>query len=1567
MNDSRLKLHIIVSAVIGLFAATARADVALPVEYTPIDWVQSSGKEWIDTDVPARFGLRLDIDLMPCASVNDVCVCGAFDAANTTYGKYRLLLLHVFNGWFYRAGARYASKGSATANERVRIQTEILKGSQRMVIDDVQVDSSTVSSDYTSKGTANLFLFALNYGNSAVKYHSQTRIYSCKITDVENDNTVLRDFVPCRNANGVAGLWDKKSGTFFPPNGGALRGSDDVDTYITWVQTTATANTSVDNAGCYVDTGVPAKSGLVSDFDLVWLDTYNDRAVSGAIGNTKDTSKRFLPLHIYSSSGMQWGYRYGGTFTSSGVATSADRTKIHTEMFAGTQSLAVNGITKMTSAGGGTIDLGFNLFLFALNNVGTVNYCSSMRLYSCKMINAAAGIEREFRPVRMADGRIGLADAANDNKFYAINKKNVTDSKGKVTTAAEDFTYGGVYYTLDGTVIETHEGELTDDCLEGYSGIVHVGPYTLDATAVKTYATSLGVTGGRLSLKDDTATTVTVAGTLSLKGRAKVAIDLLPDGNDAFVVGGLDLASASAEEPVLLEVDGGGSVSMAAEDVRTIISGPTLALTDGDAEKFKVVGFAAQVAVRDRALVLVPVSVQTEDAVWTGAAGDGRWATAGNWEANAVPNLGVGVRFDLAAGGVTTCNLDNGFILRDILFGSAAGSFVHAGVEQLVVQAAISNESASAQYLPLPMALGVSGRPFEFATAGDLTLTGGVKGAVSPTLVKTGAGTLYLPDDTVAAATNIEVRSGTLKLDATGRASESAAGEIRIAAGARLDFNARVNNNLSAEARSLATHEKTVYVAGDGPDGQGAIVNSRLKVTNGYLGRLVLTGDASINGGLICCGSILGSTVTPRVEGPHALTILNDYATGAEYVSLNECSIELDRVNLRGCLQFATTLNGCITNGIHACQGGKLFLNATGIPATMPIVVDEGALELNVLGKAATCASAVTIPKGTELRVNVNTALSVLPLTLSGSVTNNGLLRAEQGKTLTLSGRLAGDGVLEGASVRFSGPDSCWAMEADDGGFTSKVDVTGVTDQALLAGLKNIDVIYTGATDAVKTFAIASAGDLTTAQALKIALRVTNAQGEPISDCWLECVDGQLVLHLCDRMSVRTAVWCGGASSDVGVAANWCCSNDVGRLDGAVPMAITKVILPANCVFNCTNGAPLTVKEVVLPETLGGDCDWRGLDAPLSGTVDLMGHALTVSRFDGAYTVTNSLEETTGELRIDVAIGNEENASVAICGNVKLVKEGAGSFAPARPNQSYTGGTLITGGTLGLGKYVYGLNYLGMTTGEVTVSTTNAVLDVTGKCINGYKVVLDGGTLRNNTKLSDTIAQLANVRLTADSKMEIAQDYGFIGNGYGSTTLDLAGHRLEVAIGNAMNFFAYNLTVTAGTLDITQGGFLRVNKGTLDASEATVVVNCALRLFSNMKVKDYVAKFGADWNEGSGALTVLGTFKPETGYYRGCQLQDGAHLDLSAWPNADVPFPLVSKFSSTPNAVSFASGATITVDLGGRHPANREQLVKWNVNPKSDGVRFRSSDSSIGLRALSDGLYCSKGMTIIFR
>ena len=109
-----------------------------------------------------------------------------------------------------------------------------------------------------------------------------------------------------------------------------------------------------------------------------------------------------------------------------------------------------------------------------------------------------------------------------------------------------------------------------------------------------------------------------------------------------------------------------------------------------------------------------------------------------------------------------------------------------------------------------------------------------------------------------------------------------------------------------------------------------------------------------------------------------------------------------------------------------------------------------------------------------------------------------------------------------------------------------------------------------------------------------------------------------------------------------------------------------------------------------------------------------------------------------------------------------------------------------------------------------------------------------------------------------------------------------------------------------------------------------------------------------------GGSTLAGTLKPVSGTVGGVTMQDGATLDLSALSDA---------FSLDDNAVSFADGASITIDLGSRTASSKSPLVSWTVPPANLGtLKFvRAAGAMHGFVVKSDGIYLApKGLIISF-
>lgn len=348
-------------------------------------------------------------------------------------------------------------------------------------------------------------------------------------------------------------------------------------------------------------------------------------------------------------------------------------------------------------------------------------------------------------------------------------------------------------------------------------------------------------------------------------------------------------------------------------------------------------------------------------------------------------------------------------------------------------------------------------------------------------------------------------------------------------------------------------------------------------------------------------------------------------------------------------------------------------------------------------------------------------------------------------------------------------------------------------------------------------------------------------------------------------------------------------------------------------------------------------------------------------------TVTNDLP---GTLTVDVAEGVAvTNRFVALSGSLRLVKAGAGTLSCARVLQTYGCGTLVESGTLETpfdptspATFAGSDGYFGAAGSRISVAE-GAVFDYKGNSgYSGYQVVLGGGTLRNGGIDADpSLAGLGSMKLAADSAFDLAADAVY--RAEAAMTFDLGGHAYAVATGGKALRFVDATTVTSGRLELSGGGLLDI-RGTFAAKDVDLRTDGSIALSGAASVRDYFASAAAAENSGGGALNVFGTFTPAGAGFYGCTMQDGSTVDLGGCAGE---WSTVSSATGGRTEVTFAKGATVTLDFGGRDVSGR--VVSWATPP--DGVAFEvrgaAYDAGKRLSIREDGLYAADGLMILYR
>ena len=410
-----------------------------------------------------------------------------------------------------------------------------------------------------------------------------------------------------------------------------------------------------------------------------------------------------------------------------------------------------------------------------------------------------------------------------------------------------------------------------------------------------------------------------------------------------------------------------------------------------------------------------------------------------------------------------------------------------------------------------------------------------------------------------------------------------------------------------------------------------------------------------------------------------------------------------------------------------------------------------------------------------------------------------------------------------------------------------------------------------------------------------------------------------------------TATWTGAASDgNAANAANWTCYNVSGDKlpDGTMPTTETDATIAGDGIdITASTDAPIAFKSVNIGNcTLGANCDLRGFGAvtiPDGAMIDLNGHSLKMPPFSGNGVVTNSVAGDAAPFYAYVPEGESmRNEDTAIGGNLRFIKEGAGNFTAVKTNQGYTGGTLVNAGAIicaDQGRF----SPVGAKASTIEIGPGGA-FDVNGYVMytkDYYSFVLDGGTLKSSSGCRNSgWTMWSDVRLTADSTIELGGSYGFREDSSGRATLDLGGNKLTVELsGSSTDFQLYNTQILNGSIESTSGGYIHVynNKGDSGSNTFDFKSGTALNLERALVVRDYKPKNKwADSNKGNYSVKVNRVFKPAAaaeGCYHSCQMLNGSTMDLTDWPS-DKGWPMYSRFTSGGNQLSFADG-TVNVKL----------------------------------------------------
>ena len=168
--------------------------MSLPSGYRQLEYIQSTGTQYIDTGVVPRSNTRVDTDCDITYGTDWVMILGSYDP-------------NKYFSWWANGAKIYAYYGTSNKNVAGENGKQTLYANKNIW---TAGNSAMSFSEVSFTANFSIYLFTVNNGGNYSK--ASMKLYSCQIYD---NDTLVRDYVPCQKPDGTIGLWDDVNSVFY--------------------------------------------------------------------------------------------------------------------------------------------------------------------------------------------------------------------------------------------------------------------------------------------------------------------------------------------------------------------------------------------------------------------------------------------------------------------------------------------------------------------------------------------------------------------------------------------------------------------------------------------------------------------------------------------------------------------------------------------------------------------------------------------------------------------------------------------------------------------------------------------------------------------------------------------------------------------------------------------------------------------------------------------------------------------------------------------------------------------------------------------------------------------------------------------------------------------------------------------------------------------------------------------------------------------------------------------------------------------------------------------------------
>lgn len=364
-----------------------------------VEYIESSGTQFFDTGYIPNNNTRVVMDC-EVLTFETAVYFGVCTVASGSTGNAQTYDTFILNGTSTRT-SHFGSTVTANGVAKGRVIVDRNKNVAKFG------DSITITnSAMTGSSAFNLYLLARNIGGSSADWQIDMRLYSCQIYDGE---TLVRDYMPCYDPDGVACLYDMVNGEYVYNAGTGefvagerLAPQEPSINFIDYLESTGTQ---------YIKTGVAPKSTtrVVMDFKF----TKSTSVWQGAFGarSSSTGSDRFCFWQSNSSYFRSDYYNNNQQF-----ATTVKVLERHV-VDKNRNVTTIDGTTTMSSPEA-TFSCPYELYLFCGNNGATaIAEWGSLQIFSCQIYDEDV-LVRDYWPCYDEEGVACLYDKVNCEYVY---------------------------------------------------------------------------------------------------------------------------------------------------------------------------------------------------------------------------------------------------------------------------------------------------------------------------------------------------------------------------------------------------------------------------------------------------------------------------------------------------------------------------------------------------------------------------------------------------------------------------------------------------------------------------------------------------------------------------------------------------------------------------------------------------------------------------------------------------------------------------------------------------------------------------------------------------------------------------------------------------------------------------------------------------------------------------------------------------------------------------------------------------------------------------------------------